>query len=119
MKSRLEAIRSRWAKATPGPWTFGGPVARKLLLNEAGNQITQGLTSEVYEIGHAVDRIPPGIAVVNDYFLPSGTTGHGAEQRWSAKDNASAIAHAPEDVAWLIAEVEHLRKQVAKRSSAR
>ena len=100
----LIAIKARWSAATPGPWTSGGPVDREKLTGS----FPRGLTSQVYEIGQEGDELPPGIAVVNNYLR----VGEGAEPdwRWTAETNAAAIAAAPEDVAWLIAEVERLRR---------
>lgn len=117
MSRTLDEIRARWANATPGPWKAGGPVTREALLRAAPS----GLSAEVYEIGHNSDHFPPALAVVNDYCVPHPLRGPKVldRERWTAADNAQAIAHAPEDVAWLLAEVERLRALLARRTAAR
>lgn len=101
MKTTSALIRSRWSKATPGPWFSGGPVRRSAVLKPNLSGQPSGLTRAVYEIGHESDMIPPGIAVVNKYFLPFNRANLDRE-RWPARFNAQAIAAAPMDVAWLL-----------------
>ena len=103
----LILIKRRWSSLPPGPWKAGGPVRRDVLLSG----MCKGLSEEVYEVAQADDEIPPGICVVNKYFRPSPESS--PERRWTAAKLAEGIASAPEDVRWLIGEVERLRRKVA------
>mgnify|MGYP001139431241 FL=1 len=80
---RLAEIRARWAQTTPGPWLWdGSPTQPAALFNPHEGVIIFEAAGE--------DRM-----------------------RWPSPNRVtdqSAIAHAPEDIAWLCAEVERLRE---------
>lgn len=80
--ARLAEIRARWAEATPGPWVRERADWQNIVCR-------------------AVPARGPGrhIAGVGG----SSALGH------NGNADAAAIAAAPEDVAWLLAEVERLR----------
>lgn len=83
----IEEIRERWTRATPGPW--------------------RRQVSETY-----VGR-PTGWYIGSDIRGIAKTT-RGDDQ---AKTDADAIAHAPEDIAFLLAEIERLTATQNKVSS--
>lgn len=103
----LTLIKRRWSALPPGQWRSCGPVRRDALMLG----LCKGLSEEVYEVAQADNEIPPGICVVNKYFRPS--TDDGPPQRWTAEKLAEGLAAAPDDVRWLISEVERLRRKVA------
>jgi hypothetical protein len=78
MTSRLDEIKARWAKATPGPWGWAP--------NPHG--------------GARVQKPNAGIA---DVLWRAGVE-HPVQQ--SCEANADAIAHAPDDVAYLLRELD-------------
>jgi len=82
---RLEEIEERWAKTTPGPWAVNDA-------NDAG---------ELY-VGRANDN--------GDWFAIVEFTYQIWEER--VREDADAIAAAPQDIAWLIAEVKRTREEL-------
>lgn len=94
MSDRIEEIRARWAKATPGPWQWDGDPVQPDALCAHEAEVT---------IFEAVDNY------------------NNAAMRWPNPKRVadqSAIAHAPDDIAYLLAELEQERKVVeAVRSS--
>lgn len=93
-QEEIQAIRERLSDATPGPWT------------------AQGLGSE----GYVIEVRLPG-ETAPDTYDRIGFYGRIAEvragRRWKGlRANAEFIAHAPEDMRRLLAEVERLREPV-------
>lgn len=83
----LDDIKARWAKATPGPWNID---------REDG---CRG------DIDRRVCAGPATVASVCEATYPDG--------EWlRASHDAAAIAHAPEDIAWLVARDEELSKKL-------
>lgn len=85
--SRLDEIRERWEKATPGPWSWRPGFA-------------PGHTES--DLVHIVDpRIHPhNVLKTTEDWPPT-------------PDDAEAIASAPTDMAWLLAEVKEARDDAA------
>lgn len=84
---RLDEIRARVAAATAGPWVaiyYGPEVAR--------------------EPGWSVDCNQPDVLSVANVFRGYGNRGEDAA-------NAAFIANAPDDIRFLLAEVERLRAE--------
>ncbi len=86
MADRLEEIKARLAAATPGPWEESGGT-------EFGFRIA------------ATER--ESKRIVRELSIASS---HGGNVRAFA--DAALIAHAPTDLAYLIAEVEWLRREL-------
>lgn len=84
----LDAIKARLEMATDGPWEWN--PRRTVLEGWAGDPAVYRYTTEVLEV-----LVDPGTPV----------------DVWLSDDDANFIAHAPTDVAALIAEVERLRQQ--------
>lgn len=84
MTDKLEEIRKRWAKATPGPW----------------RRVKQEPCAAV-----AVDHWDIYVDGSDGPFCV-------ADAVIEHEPDAAAIAGAPEDVAWLVAEVKRLRNKV-------
>lgn len=97
----LAAIHARLAKIPPGPWQSGGPVEAASIVETIAGRPINGLSKQVYEVSHALDRCPPGLAVVNDYL----TVSPAPEGRWEGKDIADFIANARDDIERLLAAV--------------
>lgn len=98
MTNRLQEIRDRWAKATPGPWDWG-PLIRDM----AGDYMIWRRRAKrrkrrefVATVGGLTQPICPPDAEI--LFQADA-------------DNAAAIACVPDDIAFLLAEVERLREQ--------
>lgn len=88
MSDRIEAIRARWEAATPGTW-------------EAGD--TWVYTMPVY---------PDDNRLSNIFGMKYADEERREVERARSQANCEAVAHAPEDVAWLLSEVERLRALV-------
>lgn len=82
-KVRLAEIRERWAKATAGPWRVG---------DDYGKSHWRGRV-----MADDPNAIMPGTRLVAHCYYPGGEG-----------ESAEAIAAAPDDIAWLISEVERL-----------
>ena len=80
----LEEIEARWAKTTPGPWEYTAGIL-KCWVDSPNADLHLS-----FQDLHPMDG-----------------------REWQSRETASAIAHAPEDVARLIAEVKTLRKVAA------
>ena len=101
----LDAIKARLAAATPGPWTIDDgddgdfcsaiAVIAPIPVSERQHAKFVGDFNERAVIALTLWQNPP-VAVIYD-------------ARWD--ENASLIAHAPTDIAALIAEVEALRSE--------
>jgi hypothetical protein len=105
----LDRIDDLLEKATPGDWTYGGPVKRESLLwTPSGGTGPNGLTREVYEVAHEGDLSAPALCVVNEYCSVSldGTT--------PARHNAAFIAASRTIVEDLLAEVRRLRAKLRR-----
>lgn len=87
--TKLDEIRARWAKATPGPWEIE---------REEDDVVTHAISP--CDLGY-----PSTIGPLQDVVYRSMDV----EQ---VEADAEAIAHAPEDIAFLLAEVERLQKLV-------
>lgn len=110
---RSEDIRARWEAATPGPWAFNGYSA--IVTPDAGYDAWE---SERLSEGHSLD-LREGCTVcekrqcdfyTEDYdrepIVAHVPSHHGDTAIHRRVSDAEAIANAPEDVAWLLAEVE-------------
>jgi hypothetical protein len=80
----LEEIEARWAKTTPGPWEYTAGIL-KCWVDSPNADLHLS-----FQDLHPMDG-----------------------REWQSRETASAIAHAPEDVARLCAEVKALRAQAA------
>lgn len=87
-EEELAEIEAAWAEATPGPWFV-----------VEGSEIDHGPTYEIHKVQ------APTEAVVG------GAYGHGPQLD---KEDAAAIAAAPEHIEKLLAEVKRLRSAIAK-----
>lgn len=84
----VQEIRERWSKATRGPWVADmRPVATEC--GECGEY--------AYEVPGVIRRKSDGCGIVD------------VQESEKQNENAAAIAAAPTDIAWLLAEVERLR----------
>jgi ubiquinone biosynthesis protein UbiJ len=83
MPDRLAEIRARLDAATPGPWRLIKP------LSTASRNVLHNVVR---------DTIPNHSEEMGEY-----------RGRWM---DADLIAHAPDDIAWLLDEVERLEKRV-------
>lgn len=85
--SRLDEIRARLAAATPGPWWRTGGPELWFVEPAEGDDVITGISRNQY------------------HEIQSDRAGH----------DAALIASAPDDIAYLLAEVERLTGEVAKR----
>jgi len=88
----LEAIRERWSRVTPGPWQHEACYESKI----------EGVSLATVCLDH-------------DIIVPRNASPDTAAQSYA---DAEAIAHAPQDVADLLAEVERSRKLLSELGSA-
>ena len=93
MTDRLEEIRARAEAATPGPWRWRGLLAAK-----GSEQTYAGYPQRVF--GRNTDPVDTSPALIAETF-----DGHSD----TAPPNADFIAHAREDIPYLLAEIERLR----------
>jgi hypothetical protein len=93
--ARVAEIRERLEKATPGPRKAGGGCVLFARKCDPGENLV-GDYAAPYGISISGEMIPTG------GYLPAGP---------ECDDTAAFIAHAPEDVAWLLADRE---RQVAR-----
>lgn len=98
--SQIDEIRSRWEKATPGPWRWFG---RYLATTHSGRRA-------VIVFGRW------GMRDADPLFCTDGILEHGEKPCRADIDgihhpDAEAIASAPEDVRVLLAEVDRLRAE--------
>lgn len=112
---RLDEIRERWAKATKGPWGwFGNTSCHDIYLAtlDRGRVFVMGFRRWGLQRAQPVFRVQQGDAGV---LAPSAEMV--VYERTYRKDfhdidnpDARAISASPEDVAWLLAEVDRLRR---------
>jgi hypothetical protein len=104
---RLPQIRERWEKATLGPW-------KSVRVGE-GFPCVEHPHFDVYREVQPIHEIvnePGRLEGRGDFSEPPNGVNVGC---WlGSKPDAIAIAAAPEDVRWLVAEVERLRCQWAE-----
>lgn len=100
MTDRIEAIRARWEKATPGPWALDPS-----LWSPPGWDDDMHYRRVVHGEPNKVSGIREPLFSTNG--APDGTV----QSRQNHRD-AAAVAAAPEDVAWLLSEVDRLRIQL-------
>lgn len=87
MTDRLQEIKDRWESAAPGPWKRSDKE------------------SLYYDFVHILG--PQGQNLLTE---PTATSISGSWSTGDATDGTyDAVAAAPEDIAWLVAEVERLR----------
>jgi hypothetical protein len=101
---QIDEIETRQQAATPGPWG----------IYESGSLIDIAADIEETGCGYRARR---GIARLEDEPLDNDPTHKAwtAEEDWAqVQADAEFIAHAPEDVRALVAEVRRLRAQVAE-----
>ena len=86
MSKRLDAIRQRLTNATPGPWPkdYVYAIVRNSVRNGSYDSDEPGMESFSWDFSYYYDRA----------------------------DDVPLIAHAPEDLAFLLAEVESLRSMI-------
>jgi hypothetical protein len=97
MTDRLDEIRARAEAATPGPWRWRG-----LLTAEGSEQTYAGYSQRVFRF--TTDSLDTSPTLVAETF-----DGHSD----TAPPNAEFIAHARDDIPYLLAEVERLRAALA------
>ena len=89
----VQEIKERWSKATRGPWVADmRPVATEC--GECGEY--------AYEVPGVIRRKSDGCGIVD------------VQESEKQNENAAAIASAPTDIAYLLAEVERLNRMVDK-----
>lgn len=88
---KLAGIRARLAKATPGPWQITGTKEH----HEKDNRYFKVRGTRLGAKWHIADV---------RYLEMDNYSEHG-----EAQSIADLIAHAPEDLAWLLGEIERLR----------
>ena len=81
--NKLEEIEARWAKTTPGPWEYTAGIL-KCWVDSPNADLHLS-----FQDLHPMDG-----------------------REWPSRETASAIAHAPEDIARLVEEVRALRARV-------
>lgn len=91
--SRLDEIEARWQEATPGPWVTGGNRGE-----------LRGGTAVFTTHPHESSRYRSHVQCIAEV-----ADGWGDER---GRTNAQAIAAAPEDIAWLVAEVRRLQREL-------
>lgn len=94
----LEAIRERVKAATPGPWVWEVADATLLALGRAADPIYEGHVLSAHRCGACANT--DGLCL------------------WPKQPDAEVIAHAPTDIAALLAEVDRLRAELAQLKAA-
>lgn len=105
----LTAISERLRDATPGPWTRTKTPGREKSLNFLLSQFEASDGDDLHGAGVGA----PG-KTVEEECLSTAITGNGP----TSEANAEFIAHAPADIAALLAEVERLRQSLAVAQQA-
>jgi hypothetical protein len=124
MSLDLEPIKKRLAAATPGPWKWcdgnGVPEdAGQVYLYKGGELELQDpyVFDGFYSLWQHIEiEEPEGEAQEEPVISQIEYEGYIHEMTIS-KEDAALIAAAPTDIAALIAEVERLREQLAKRTT--
>ena len=97
MSADLNAIKARWAAATPGPWALDPGL---------WSPPSWGETMHYRRVVHGEPNEISGIR--QPIFSTNGAT-DGSEQAAQNHHDAAAVAHAPEDIAALIQALEEVR----------
>jgi hypothetical protein len=108
MSDRLAEIRARLEEATPGPWDTSG--IKPYNIENGVMTVKHDSPAEHWPIRHVYHdeqgrRCTEYVATTND------TIGWSLERQGA---NARLIAHAPSDIAYLLAEVERLQIELDK-----
>lgn len=100
--SKLDEIRERWEKATPGPWAvdpaFWSPPG----------------WGEAMHYRRVVHGEPNKISGIRQPLFSTNGAPDGSEQARQNHHDADAIAHAREDVPWLLAKIGRVEEQVKR-----
>lgn len=95
--TRIEEIRERWEKVTPGPWAldpaFWSPPS----------------WGEAMHYRRVVHGEPNRISGIRRPLFSTNGAADGSEQATQNHHDAAAVAAAPDDVAWLLAEIERVK----------
>lgn len=100
--SKLDEIRERWDKTTPGPWAldpaFWSPPN----------------WDETMHYRRVVHGEPNKISGIRQPLFSTNGAADGSEQARQNHRDASAVAHAREDVPWLLAKLDRVEEQVKR-----
>lgn len=103
--SKLDEIRERWEKVTPGPWAldpaFWSPPG----------------WGETMHYRRVVHGEPNKISGIRQPLFSTNGAPDGSEQARQNHRDASAVAHAREDVSWLLAKIDRV-EDLARRAGA-
>lgn len=95
--SKLDDIRERWKRVTPGPWAldpaFWSPPG----------------WGEAMHYRRVVHGEPNKISGIRQPLFSTNGAPDGSEQARQNHRDADAVAHAREDVPWLLAEIERAK----------
>ena len=112
----LKEIEERWSKATPGEWNIGPDTLMGNVWVYVGHSpLMEPLTwrcrafALAKKWGRAIGLIRPC-----DVFQRRGENNKDYRRRCddACRSNATAIAHAPTDIAWLIKELKQMDKHL-------
>ena len=116
-EQQLQAIENRWAKAAKGPWMWDmNKSCKEIMLESSGRHVVMGFRR--YGFGGAQPEF-----VVDGFLIPAVELAVPRKAHHPNFDmdiihpDAQAIAHAPNDVAALLAEVRRLSEQIGKMKS--
>lgn len=101
--SKLDEIRERWERVTPGPWAldpaFWSPPG----------------WGEAMHYRRVVHGEPNKISGIRQPLFSTNGAPDGSEQARQNHRDADAIAHAREDVPWLLAKIDRV-EDLARRA---
>lgn len=94
MTSSIEKIKERWSKATPGPWSADCQPGDCVVWGRS--EIERNKTYRIKEV-----------------FLCNVDSGETNPVAYDMeKENAEAIAHAPDDIVFLLREIDRLNSKI-------
>lgn len=117
----IDAIRARWAKATPGPWRwFGNTFGKNIYLatTHSGRMDVMDFARYGPRFAQPVFRVdsPTGGIMTKAHDLVTYEVDYRHDISGIDHPDAEAIAAAPEDVRVLLDEVDRLRDELRRIS---
>ena len=95
VNERIDAIKARLAAATPGPW--------EILRDGETTSIAMRTTTHVYPVVKAACADYPGRWSSNE-----------SAELWIEDADAALISNAPDDLAFLLSEIERLQREAQR-----
>lgn len=110
--NKLDEIKERWSKATPGPWKWGGDTsAKNIHLISYTKHIPIVMDFVRYGFGNA----QPRFNTKNLMYKADELVKYEVDYRRTIMDinhpDAQAIAHSWEDIQFLLSEIERLNNE--------